>query len=49
MTHEEAKRIIKELDKHIKDSSLNAKKALEALVAAGLVHKNGKPAEPYCV
>ncbi len=49
MSHEEAKRIIKELDKHIKDSSSSAEKALEALVAAGLVSKDGKPAEPYRV
>ena len=49
MSSEEAKRMIKKLDKHIKKSSLNAEKALEALIDAGLVRKNGKPAKPYCV
>ena len=49
MNKEEAQKFIKKLNKHIKKSSLNAEKALEALIDAGLVRKNGKPTKPYCV
>lgn len=49
MTKEEADSILTKLDKQVKEDTASPAKALAALVAAGLVTKDGQPTEPFRV